>query len=84
MMFPSLPRTISILILAICFAGARAQQVDSLYLRNIYNRCLDFDETKSDSLLYYANYIREQSEKIKLITGSVLAMRLVAIHAEMG
>jgi len=82
-MYPSLPRIISILLLTLCFAGARAQKIDSLYLRGIYNRCLDFDETKLDSLLYYADYIREQSEKIQLKTGSVLAMRLVAIHTEM-
>jgi len=61
----------------------QAQNIDSLYLRNIYDRSIDFDETKLDSLLYYSNYIREKSAEIKLKTGSVMALRLLAIHTEM-
>ena len=83
-MHPFSPTKICLtLFLCISLLCTRAQKVDSLYLRTIYNRCLDFDETKADSLLYYANYINEQSKLIHLGTGSVLSLRLVAIYTEM-
>jgi len=83
MRLPSILKSCLPLLLCIIFSGVRAQKVDSLYLRGIYDRCLNFDETKADSLLYYSNYIREQSVKIQLRTGSVLALRLLAIYTEM-
>src|SRR4249919_2869112 len=83
MRLPSILKSCIPLLLCFILSGVRAQKVDSLYLRGIYDRCLNFDETKADSLLYYSNYIREQSVNIHLGTGSVLALRLLAIYTEM-
>lgn len=58
-------------------------QVDTTYLKAVYDRCLDFSEDKTDSLLYYANYIKTESDKLQFIKGDVLSLRLKGIYEEM-
>lgn len=58
-------------------------QVDTTYLKALYDRCLDFSEDKTDSLLYYANFIKTESDKLRFIKGDVLSLRLKGIYEEM-
>lgn len=58
-------------------------QVDTTYLKAVYDRCLDFSEDKTDSLLYYANFIKTESDKLQFIKGDVLSLRLKGIYEEM-
>lgn len=58
-------------------------QVDTTYLKALYDRCLDFSEDKTDSLLYYATFIKKESDRLKFIKGDVLSLRLKGIYEEM-
>lgn len=58
-------------------------QVDTASLKVLYDRCLDFSEDKTDSLLYYANFIKTESDKLQFIKGDVLSLRLKGIYEEM-
>jgi signal transduction histidine kinase len=49
----------------------------------LYDRCLDFDEDKIDSLYYYANYIAKESKALHFNKGDVLSLRLKGIYEEM-
>lgn len=62
---------------------ASSAQVDTTYLKAVYDRCLDFSEDKTDSLLYYANFIKTESDKLQFIKGDVLSLRLKGIYEEM-
>lgn len=59
------------------------QQIDSTYLKSLYDRCLDFSEDKIDSLKYYASYIERQSKLIHFSKGDVLSLRLKGLHQEL-
>ncbi|MBX3242531.1 MAG: hypothetical protein KIT80_05275 [Chitinophagaceae bacterium] len=58
-------------------------QVDSNYLKHLYDRVLDFDVFKKDSILYYADYIEKTAKKIHFDSGRVLALRLKGIYEEL-
>ena len=58
-------------------------QTDTNSLKKIYDRAIDMNETKSDSILYYADYIQTESEKLHFDKGSVLSERLRGISAEL-
>jgi signal transduction histidine kinase len=58
-------------------------QLDTQKLRATYDRALEFDETKADSLLYYAVLIEKESKTLRYPTGPVLSSRLRGIHAEL-
>jgi signal transduction histidine kinase len=58
-------------------------QVDTTYLKRLYDRCLDFSEDKADSLLHYANFIKTESDRLKFNKGDVLSLRLKGIYEEM-
>lgn len=58
-------------------------QVDTTYLKRLYDRCLDFSEDKADSLLHYANFIKTESDRLKFNKGDVLSLRLKGIFEEM-
>ncbi|NII23708.1 sensor histidine kinase [Pseudoflavitalea sp. X16] len=64
-------------------SNASSAQVDTTYLKAVYDRCLDFSEDKTDSLLYYANFIKTESDKLQFIKGDVLSLRLKGIYEEM-
>ena len=57
-------------------------QVDTSYLKSLYDRCLDFDESKKDSLCYYASYIEKESLKLAFYNGAVLSLRLKGLCQE--
>lgn len=49
----------------------------------MYDRALDFDETKSDSVGYFARYIEDESRTLDFKKGNVLSFRLKGIFFEM-
>ena len=51
-------------------------------LKGIYDRCLDFNESKKDSLCYYARYVETESDKISFVNGKVLSLRLYGLCHE--
>ncbi|PWT96539.1 MAG: hypothetical protein C5B52_15555 [Bacteroidetes bacterium] len=58
-------------------------QIDTNALKKIYDRAIDMPETKADSILYFADYIQTQSEKLHFDKGAVLSERLRGISAEL-
>ncbi|MCC6289644.1 MAG: hypothetical protein IT249_17335 [Chitinophagaceae bacterium] len=65
----------------LCFFEGASQE-DTAYLKALYDRALDFDETKADSVLYYASYIKERSINFNFDKGEVLSLRLKGIYNE--
>ncbi len=59
-------------------------QVDTSYLKDLYDRCLDFSEDKIDSLKHYASFIEQESVRLAFNKGEVLSSRLKGIYEEMG
>lgn len=57
-------------------------QVDTQYLKNIYDRVLEFDESQLDSISYYATQIETESAKLGFYKGELLSARLRGIYAE--
>ncbi|AXY77470.1 hypothetical protein D3H65_27340 [Paraflavitalea soli] len=58
-------------------------QVDTNYLKALYDRCLDFSEDKADSILHYATLIKKESDQLHFNKGDVLSLRLKGIFEEM-
>ncbi|NML20600.1 sensor histidine kinase [Pseudoflavitalea sp. G-6-1-2] len=58
-------------------------QVDTAYLKSLYDRCLDFSEDRKDSIRYYAGFIEESATHLKFNKGEVLSSRLKGIVEEM-
>ena len=58
-------------------------QVDTGYLKSLYDRCLDFSEDKKDSIRYYADFIEEHAKHLHFNKGEVLSSRLRGIYEEM-
>jgi signal transduction histidine kinase len=59
------------------------QKVDTNYLKTLYDRCLDFDESKADSLTIYANFIANEAAKLHYNRGEVLSSRLKGIAQDL-
>ncbi len=57
-------------------------QKDTGHLKALYDRALDFDESKLDSLLYYADFIEKTGAEINFPSAKVLAWRLKGIYQE--
>lgn len=57
-------------------------RVDTTYLKSLYDRSLDFDESKKDSICYYASYIESESLKLSFYKGAVLSLRLKGLCQE--
>lgn len=71
------------LLVLLCFAVNSAHaQLDTNTLKSIYDRVLDFDESKSDSILYYANFIDHHSALLNYANGKVLSLRLRGLERE--
>jgi signal transduction histidine kinase len=62
---------------------AKPQQADTNYLKALYDRCLDFDESKADSLPFYAGIISEEAAKLHYDRGEVLSSRLRGISEDL-
>lgn len=58
-------------------------QVDSQDIKNLYDRALDFDESKLDSFPSYITRIKEASLRVRFEKGGILAERLEGIEAEL-
>lgn len=57
-------------------------QYDTTDLKNLYDRTLDFNNDKADSVLFYAKLIEDQSRKLNFDKGAVLSLRLKGIYQE--
>lgn len=66
-----------------CLINCAAAQVDTVYLKALYDRCLDFSEDKVDSMRHYAQFIKKESDRLKFIKGDVLSLRLKGIAEEL-
>lgn len=72
-----------LLLLALFVAQPSFAQVDTSYLKALYDRCLDFDEKKIDSINYYADFIAKESARLKFNKGDVLSLRLKGIYEDL-
>ncbi len=68
-------------MLLFCLSDSRAG-IDTIYLKQLYDRCLDFNESKIDSLKYYADFIQKESARLKFEKGPVLSLRLKGLYEE--
>ncbi len=57
-------------------------QSDTLAIKKLYDKALDFDDSKVDSLELYINLIESSSEKLGYDKGDILSTRLKGIKAE--
>jgi signal transduction histidine kinase len=73
-----------VILIFICCTKAWSQQIfDTNSIRILYDRCLDFDSQKADSLNFYANIITEKSAALNFTKGNIYANRLKGIYNEM-
>jgi len=73
-----------LLIIIICLAtSASMAQVDTNYLRNLYDHCLDLNEDKKDSLKYYSEFIEKHARRLDYNKGTVFTLRLNGYYAEL-
>lgn len=76
-----------VLIILFCWgfqiSQVRGEQIDSTFINNLYDRCLDFQEDKIDSLYYYADFIKRESARISYANGEIFYHRLLGIALEM-
>lgn len=78
----SLCRIILLIVFVWLTPGASAQY-DSSRLKRLYDKCLDFDESKLDSISWYATLIQNEAAAINFKPGKVLSLRLKGIHSEL-
>ncbi|HSC40556.1 MAG TPA: tetratricopeptide repeat protein, partial [Chitinophagaceae bacterium] len=72
------------LLLFLCAPiAARLQQVDTVYLKRLYDRCIDMDENKADSVAWYAGFISKEAARLKFDKGDVLSLRLHGIAEDL-
>lgn len=76
-------RRASFITILLFFSVRSFSQADTNYLKALYDRCLDFDVEKVDSLAYYANYIDKTARAIKFEKGDVLSLRLRGLTEEL-
>ena len=62
---------------------ARLQPVDTAYLKALYDRCIDMDESKADSVAWYAGFISKEAVRLKYDKGDVLSLRLRGIAEDL-
>jgi signal transduction histidine kinase len=73
-------RTVVIFLLSINLLFA---QTDTLAIKKLYDRALDFDDSKIDSFDHYISLIEKSSQKIGFKNGVILTTRLRGIKAEL-
>lgn len=81
--YNAIPVKYCLLTLALIFNSLAFSQVDTSFLKNLYDRCLDFSEEKIDSLKYYATYIEKEGERLKFNKGPVLSLRLKGLYEDL-
>lgn len=75
--------TTALYVLFFCFFCQTASaQEDTSYLKALYDRVLDFNSIKADSVLFYADYIDREAKKLDFNKGAVLSLRLKGIYQE--
>ena len=73
-----------LLILLISLFGTTSNaQVDTNYLKLLYDHCLDLNEDKKDSLKYYITFIDKHANLLEFEKGDVLTLRLNGYYAEL-
>ncbi|PVD54191.1 hypothetical protein DC498_02065 [Terrimonas sp.] len=70
-------------LIFLCSFSRSFSQEDTAHLKALYDRVLDFDEAKSDSVLFYARYIQQSSGELNFNKGAVLSLRLNGIYNEL-
>ncbi|MGN6493749.1 MAG: tetratricopeptide repeat-containing sensor histidine kinase [Agriterribacter sp.] len=72
------------LLIVLCFAITQCAftQTDTTSLKQLYDRVLDFDETKQDSVIFYAEFIERKSQELQFDKGRILSLRLRGIYKE--
>ncbi len=60
-----------------------SQQADTNSLKALYDRCIELDEGKADSLAFYADYISKEAARLHYDRGDVLSLRLKGISADL-
>jgi len=58
-------------------------QADTAQLKNLYDRSLDFNEDKIDSIRIYADYISKEAARLQYNKGDVLSLRLKGIYEDL-
>ena len=53
-----------------------SQQVDTNYLKSLYDHCLDFDESRADSVAVCATIVAKEARRLHYDRGEVLSTRL--------
>ena len=59
-----------------------AQLLDTSEIKSLYDRCLDFDESKADSICLSADLIEKETKRLNFDKGPVLFLRLKGICFE--
>ena len=72
-----------LLFLLVAPLTARLQPVDTAYLKALYDRCIDMDESKADSVAWYADFISKEATRLKYDKGDVLSLRLRGIAEDL-
>ncbi|MBZ5858193.1 tetratricopeptide repeat-containing sensor histidine kinase [Flavihumibacter profundi] len=62
---------------------AAAQVADTNYLKQLYDRSVNFSEEKLDSISWNAKFIEKQSAAIGFKKGKILSQRLFGLHSEL-
>ncbi|RYG05780.1 MAG: sensor histidine kinase [Chitinophagaceae bacterium] len=71
-------------LLLIVFASLHSfAQVDTNYLKNLYDHCIDLNEDKKDSLKIYTDFIEQHSKLLGFEKGKVFSSRLKGIYEEL-
>ncbi len=60
-----------------------SQENDTSYLKTLYDRALDFNSSLADSVLYYAQYIEREAQRLRFDKGAVLSLRLKGLYQEL-
>lgn len=76
------PVLFSFFFISFCMPSSAQQKADTATLKAVYDRCLDFDESRIDSIEYYAAYIERQSKQLHFAKGDVLSLRLRGLAEE--
>ncbi|MFM9910085.1 MAG: ATP-binding protein [Chitinophagaceae bacterium] len=56
--------------------------VDTTFLKQLYDRCLELNESKADSVCYYASLIENEATRLSFNKGTVLSLRLKGLCNE--
>ena len=74
---------LALVIFSLFFFTILKAQSDTQYIKDIYDRALDFDESKIDSFDYCIGIIEKRSRELAFDKGEILSSRLKGIKAEL-